>query len=206
MKIANICYEENLVNHKKLDFINYINSELSSTEHDFLLPTLFVGWEYTKKNIRKYPISILDKEILKNKYYWEFSFSEDKNKHIKGIPKFIEKVFDYRFANYKYEDIDPIFKSFKTEKEILDYVSKINCGYGYQLGNESIYMVCGFNIYGLNLKLLKYIGMDVEKIQSALKERIGKYIYDNGELYDMYQTQFPEYKILERYIPLMARI
>ena len=49
MKIANIVYEKNLVNHTKVDYINYVNGEVKYNNLDTSLPTLYVGWSFMKQ-------------------------------------------------------------------------------------------------------------------------------------------------------------
>ena len=47
LKIGNIIYKDELVNHTKVDYINYIPSQYF--DYDNTLPTLFVGWSFMKE-------------------------------------------------------------------------------------------------------------------------------------------------------------
>ena len=48
MKIANIIYEDDLVNYTKVEYINYFNESKKYEEIDKSLPTLYVGWSFMK--------------------------------------------------------------------------------------------------------------------------------------------------------------
>ena len=92
-KIGNILYAEDLVNHTKVDYINYyhITSVGLDEEVDYSIPTLFVGWNFLKNSWNntqlspKEDLSILEKKIITNLIYWEFSFNENKQQHILGV-------------------------------------------------------------------------------------------------------------------------
>ena len=49
MKVANIIYDGELVNHERVDFINYYEGETQYEAVDTSLPTLYVGWAFMKK-------------------------------------------------------------------------------------------------------------------------------------------------------------
>ena len=48
IKLANIIYEKDLVNHTKLDYVNYFNKPQNYDSIDKSLPTLYVGWSFMK--------------------------------------------------------------------------------------------------------------------------------------------------------------
>ena len=74
MKIGNIVYEIELINHINVEYINYINSPTEYKKIDNNLPTLYVGWLFMKKCNQYDPtfqnIDILTNEVIQNKLYW----------------------------------------------------------------------------------------------------------------------------------------
>ena len=44
MKIANIVFEKDLINHNHSDYVNYYNEPISYDKLNKSLPTLYVGW------------------------------------------------------------------------------------------------------------------------------------------------------------------
>lgn len=58
MKIGNIIYENNLVNHTELEYFNYYNTNKSYDEIDKNLITLYVGWDFMKNVMRILSYSI----------------------------------------------------------------------------------------------------------------------------------------------------
>src|ERR1035437_9527580 len=97
MKIANVIYEKELVNHIKSEYINYFNepveynklnelfqhenySHLMPPQSYELLPTLYVGWSFMKicnpNNEIIKNANILHKKIVSNELYWEYRSEE----------------------------------------------------------------------------------------------------------------------------------
>jgi hypothetical protein len=74
MKIANIIYEKELVNHTKVEYVNYINEKIEYEKIGNNLPTLYVGWSFMKEcNLKNEIIKnadILKKKIITNELYW----------------------------------------------------------------------------------------------------------------------------------------
>ncbi len=84
MKLGNIIYEDELINHKKSKIINYVEfKNLSNVKIDNNLPTLIVGWKLVKEILKEssLEISILEKRIVTNKLYWEHSFEDEKEEY-----------------------------------------------------------------------------------------------------------------------------
>ena len=70
MKLGNIIYEKELVNHTKVDYINYFNKPQIYHSLDKTLPTLYVGWSFMKScnefNDIIQNANILHKKIVAN--------------------------------------------------------------------------------------------------------------------------------------------
>ena len=102
MKIGNIIFENELVNHSKVEYINYINEATSYDELDKTLPTLYVGWSFMKECNPNNEIiqnaNILHKKIIQNELFWECSFKESKSSHIKGTESFVNSVPQFYFT------------------------------------------------------------------------------------------------------------
>ncbi|NJO61952.1 MAG: hypothetical protein HC836_28035 [Richelia sp. RM2_1_2] len=121
LKLGKIYYSGELVNHIKLDYIEYVNHSSDVLTKDifreFDIPTLIVGWSVVKEMIAisedldiKENITILDKKIVSKSLYWEYNFNENKHFHISGIENFVTAVPEYYFSSrYSYINIDPVF-------------------------------------------------------------------------------------------------
>jgi hypothetical protein len=210
MKIANIIYEKELINHSLVDYINYIKEPTEYEKIDKTLPTLYVGWSFMKLSNPNNPFilnhNILSKEIIKNQLYWECSFNESKTVHVGGIEKFTNNIPDMYFkARYEYINIDPINFNIKT---IGDFANKTpqTIDVIYNLKNDIIYILSGNKIYGIDLILYKYFLFNVNEIKTFLYGKTTNIIEDiDGEVYRQNYNIFPNFSHLKRYLIIIVK-
>lgn len=198
-KIGNILHTNELVNHKKVDFINYYEN-IMINEIDNDLPTLIVGWSNVKINNLE-NISILNKTIHKNQLYWEFDFEEYKQQHVDGVSEFSRLLPDYYFrSRYNYSIIDPIFYRIYTVDGIVcdilnNYIEKA------YLNNNMLYVLSNNNIYGLDLETFNFFSLPSKEIISIFENKSESFINDeNGEIFNSYFKYFKGYKFTKRYL------
>lgn len=205
MKIANVVHDSELVNHTKVQYVNYINEPKSYNEMDKTLPTLYVGWSFMKvcnpdnKIIQN--ADILNKQIINNELYWEFSFIENKPSHVKGVDNFVSIAPELYFSpKYKYVNIDPVFHNLKTIDDFINVIPKeIDVSYNYK--NEMIYLLSNNIIYGINLQFYDFFRFDVDQIiENLLIRTTVAHIDLNAETYQHFYKIFPNYTRLKRYL------
>jgi hypothetical protein len=206
MKIANIVYEKELINHTKVDFVNYINEPMKYGELDKSLPTLYVGWSFMKACNPDDEIiqnaDILKKKIISNELYWEFSFDESKASHVKGVENFIYTVPQFYFSSkYQYINLDPVFFQLRDVDDLMDVMPKqIDILYNYK--GEMIYTLSSQNkITGINLNMYNFFQFKVDEIIQRLSERTNTIHVDlSGEIYEHYYKILPNFTQLKRYL------
>lgn len=205
MKIANIVYEKELVNHVKVDYINYINGAVKYDSIDSSLPTLYVGWSFMKEcnpdNTYIQNANILHRKIITNELYWEFSFEESKQSHVNGIELFVNSVPNFYFVpKYQYINLDPVFFQLAYIEDLMDVTpKKIDKLYVYK--NEMLYIQFDNKILGINLKMYEFFKFNIDDILKFLLERTTYSYFDNeGTLYQSYYKIFPKFIYLKRYI------
>lgn len=208
MKIANIVYENELINHSKVEYVNYINNPIEYDNIDKSLPTLYVGWTFMKNCNQCNEIiqnaDILSKTIINNELYWEYSFSEIKSAHIKGVENFINLAPSYYFSSrYSYVNIDPVFKKIMNIDEIINLIpNKIDIMYIFR--NDMIYLLNGNTIWGIDLVMYNFFQFNNEEIISRLIEKSEKVYNDlDCSIYKSYYKIFPNYLQLKRYIVVL---
>ena len=206
MKLGNIIHATDLVNHEKVEYINYIQDNiLSFSELNFELPTLYVGWKYLKETNKEDLIiqnqSILEKKIVKNLLYWEYSFNENKAQHISGIKSFVKDVpFLYFSSKYNYINIDPVFFQLYDINDLLDVLPKeIDSYYNYK--GEMLYILKDNNIWGIDLNIYEYFNFDIESVLIKITNKSTSFTTDlDGSIYQEYYKKFPDFDYLKRYI------
>jgi len=205
MKIGNIIYEKELVNHTKIEYINYYNEPKVYNELDKLLPTLYVGWSFMKASNSNNPIiqnaDILKKKIITNELYWEFSFHESKPSHVKGVDTFAGLVPQFYFTpKYIYTNLDPVFFQLKDIQDLMDVCPK-QITKAYNLKNEMLYILKDNKIWGINLKMYEFFKFNIEEIKEEISIRSAHYINDmDGQMYLNQYKIFPNFELLKRYI------
>lgn len=218
MKIANIIYEKDLVNHKKVDYINYytgsvdeIISQLKNPE----LPTLYVGWGFMKKFIQLNEnlnnVNILKQQIIPNRLYWVFSFEEDKQNHVKGVEDFVYNTPQIYFTSkYEYTNIDPVFHQLSNNQDLFDVLPK-KIDRCYYLKERMLYILSDNKIYGLDMEMYRFFKFNIMGIISKLEEMtfnntLSFDIYHDvdGAMLENYYKLFPNLSLLKRYLVVLV--
>ena len=212
MKIGNIIYEKELVNHTKVDYINYFDSPQEYNSLDKTLPTLYVGWSFMKacnpKNELIQHADILKKKIISNELYWECNFEESKSSHVRGVENFVNAVPQFYFSpKYTYINLDPVFFQIVDVQGLTDVLPKKIDKY-YIFKNSMMYLLSDKKIYGLNLDMYRFFKFDIDKMMIEL-ERLtfngNSENYDcindaDGSIYEKYYKILPNFTLLKRYL------
>lgn len=205
MKLANIIYEKDLVNHTQVDYVNYFKEHLEYNKVDKSLPTLYVGWSFMKKcnpddNIVQ-NANILDKQIIANELFWECSFDESKSSHVNGVEAFIASAPQYYFSpKYNYINLDPVFFQIKDIEDLMDILPK-SLDKFFNLKNEMIYLLKNNQIWGINFKMFEFFQFNIDEMINKISERTAVQINDiSGDIYQNYYKILPDFVNLKRYL------
>jgi len=212
IKLGNIIYREDLVNHEKVEYINYIHQPVNISSHfrNYIylnsdLPTLYVGWKFLKEVNSSDPLiksqSILDKKIMSNRLFWEFSFNENKSEHVNGIESFVNDVPFYYFSSrYNYINLDPVCFLIKDISELMLLLPKEIDGY-YNYKNEMLYILKEKQIWGVDLNMYSFFQFNInEIIEKIIKRSKINHIDINADTYQKYYKIFPNFDNLKRYL------
>lgn len=205
MKIANVIYEKELVNHTKVEYVNYYCEPVEYDKLDKTLPTLYVGWSFMKacnpNNVIIQNADILKKKIVSNELYWEFNFEESKASHVKGVESFVNFAPQFYFQpKYTYINLDPVFFQIKDIQDLLDILPKeINATYDFK--HEMIYILKDNKISGIDLKMYAFFKFNIEEIKEDISVRSAVYVNDqDGQMYLNQYKIFPNFPHLKRYM------
>ena len=131
------------------------------------IPTLVIGWEYTKKMFNN--ASILDWEIDRNTY-WTYGKREKRNRYEENLERFRQmsitrfiKSVNYRYSNILIADDDEkkyIFSLLENDKDVL---------YAY-LSNDMVYLFDNIDnsVIGFSLRDIDYLGKDRKRVLSKI--------------------------------------
>jgi hypothetical protein len=168
MKLANI------VSTSKLSVSTEFNVVKTMADIIHGLPTLIVGYEYVNKHFPEFDIT---NPCLDSNIYWIFKKSENRDKHSEGLHWFVNKIYSDLTSKTDYIFVDPIQYSVKKLRKIIRKIYSIKNKIAYVYG-EMIY-IYGENLtFGIDLKLLRYMGINVLKIKAKIKEITDVFLED----------------------------
>ncbi len=195
MKFANI------VSTTQINVSDDFNVVQSMDEIIHGLPTLIIGFDLTDKLYPNYDVG--DIKVTDN-IYWTTKKTENRDKHNIELEWFKFFVYLEMVKDINYIFVDPIQYKKKSLLKILRkiYFSPNKITYEHF---DMLYVYSDNYIFGIDLKLLKYIGLNVDKI----KDKIIKL----SSVFLSYSTIFIEYKnIIEdldnqvRFLPFLYSV
>jgi hypothetical protein len=195
MKIANI------VSKTKINVSQDFNVVDSLDEIIQGIPTLIVGFEYV---CGLYPdFDVLEKKIDEN-IYWTCQRNEKRDKYEEDLEWFITKVYSDLTADISYIFVDPIHYNKKTMLKLIRKIYSTKDKITYQHG-KMIYIYGDKFIFGVDLKLLEYIGKDSEKILTKIKSNSSVFLGGYDILIE-YKNLINELDGQVRYVPYLYSI
>lgn len=195
MKIANIVSTQSV--NVSQDF-NVVNS-MDQIIHG--IPTLIVGFDYVNKH---YPdFDIMEREVEKD-LYWIFKRTEKRDDYQIGIDWFVNKIYSDLTKDISYIFVDVLQyqpKSLlKITRKIIEIENKISFIY-----NDMIYIYGENIIFGVDLKLMSFIGFDIEKLKLKISSKSSVFLGLSDILIED-KTTIEELGIQVRYIPYLYSI
>ena len=195
MKIANI------VSHNKVNVSEQFNVVESMDKIIHGLPTLIIGFDYVNKN---YPDFDIMERKLGDNLYWTVKRTEKRDKYEEDLSWFVSKVLLDLISEVNYVFVDPIQYHGKVLRKIVKKILTIPNKITYQDGQ--MYYIYGEKIiFGVDLKLLKYIGLDHIKIKDKILQNSSVFLGDSNILIE-YKNTVEELDNKVRYIPYLFSI
>lgn len=191
----------NIVSNNKINVSEDFNVVKSMDEIIHGLPTLIIGFDYVNEH---YPdFNILDREISKD-LYWTFKKTERRDKHEEDLIWFMVNSYNVLLQDISYVFIDPIQYSNKTMLKILRKLNKIKNLVSVQ-NDEMIYIYGEKIIFGVDLRLLEYMGYKKDRIKTLIKSNCVEFLEKNQILIE-YKKYVEDLDIPVKYIPYLLSI
>jgi len=158
-KVLGYIYSDNNLNTYPIGFkpINYIDNET---------PTIIIGYE----NINKlYPDFDITKFEIEKNIYWTFKKNEKRDKYDNDLTNFFFTVYKKSLDKIKYILLDPLQLD---RKELYTYLEDILSRKNFisYKENDMVYMYNEYVIYGVDLKLLKFMSFNIENVLIKIKK------------------------------------
>ena len=195
MKIANI------VSHNKVNVSEHFNVVESMDKIIHGLPTLIIGFDYVNKH---YPDFDIMERKLGDNLYWTVKRTEKRDKYEEDLSWFVNKVLKDLITDVNYVFVDPIQYHGKVIRKIIRKFYSIPNKITYQDG-QMLYVYGEKIIFGIDLKLLKYIGLNPIKIKQKILVQSSVFLGDSDILIE-YKNSVEELDDKVRYIPYLFSI
>lgn len=195
MKIANIV-STNQINVSQ-DF-NVVES-MDQIIHG--LPTLIIGFDVTDKLFPNYDVG---KTKVADNIYWTTKRTENRDKNNIEIEWFKYFVYHELIKDINYLFADPIQYRKKSLFKILRkiYTTKNKITYQH---DDMLYIYGDGFIFGVDLKLLKYIGLDVVKIKDKIIKASSVFLRDT-DIFIEYKNIIEDLENQVRFLPYLYSI
>jgi len=131
------------------------------------LPTLIIGWEFTKLIFNENKPSILEKQISDN-LYWTFTKKERRVDFEEDYKKFIEICLENINDKINYNFVNILMSKQSILKNIISKLTSSTICYIYIKNNSFIYIFDGFEITGVDFNAIDFIKIDRKKIYRIL--------------------------------------
>ena len=195
MKVANIVSNNNINVSEEFNVVQSMDEIIHG------LPTLIVGFDYVNKH---YPdFNILDIELEPN-LYWTVKKTERRDKHAEDLTWFINKVYNDLTKDIKYVFIDPLQYKPKSLWKIIRKLYSIKNSVTFVNG-DMIYIYGDKFIFGVDLKLMSYIGIKKDKIKSKIKSKSSVFLEENDILIE-YKNYIEELGYQIKFLPYLYSI
>jgi len=165
------------------------------------LPTLIVGYNLVDK---AYPdFDILDICVTEN-IYWTFKKTEKRDKFTEDLDWFITKVYNDLVKDINYVFVDPIQFRPHTIIKIIRKIYNIKNIITY-INDDMVYIYGEKLIFGVDLRLLRFIGVDTDKLINKLKQKSADFLMGKEILIE-YKKTVETLGNKARYIPYLFSI
>ena len=190
----------NIVSKSNLNIDKYFNVVQSIDDIINGLPTLIIGWDIVKTINPN--ADFIDKNLSKD-IFWTFKKTERRDIFEEDLYNFIQYTYNLLVKDIKYQFVDFIELDKNETKDVFNQIkNKKSISYFY---NNMVYIHNEKTIYGIDLKLVKYLDFDVTKTINKIKTYSTVFLSDSDiiieykDIIDMLDNQV-------KYIPYLYSI
>lgn len=196
MKIGNIVSNTILNIGEEFNIVDSLDNIIQG------IPTIIVGYDLVKEQFGdNLDFSLREVDGI----FWTFNKNEQKKYYLIDINKFIDYCFDYAIKTIKYIFVDPIQFKVTKIKKIITKIRSLNEPICYLTEKKMLYIFGDNIIFGIDLKLISYLGVDDNKIISQIKS-MTKVFLEGIEIFIEYKNYLERLDNQPKYIPFLYSI
>ena len=195
MKIANIVSTSKVEVPEEFNVVNSVNEIIDG------LPTLIIGYDIVNNLFPDF--DIINISLGENKY-WTFKRTEKRDKYEADLKWFISKVYSDLTNDISYVFVDPIQYKGKTLIKIIKKIYSLKDPIAF-LNEQMLYVYGESFIFGIDLKLLGFMGVDTDKIKTRINA-ISRVFLQESKILIEYKKNIEALDNKVRYLPYLYSI
>ena len=199
MEIANIVCLDKLNIGPEFNVVKSVDDIIYNN-----LPTLIVGYEMAIGLYGVDNINVLKRNV-NNKIFWTFRRTVERKIYEPDLEDFMRHAYKKAIEKINYVDLDVIQfkpkKLYKITKKLLQLKNLIS----YKNDNDVIYVYSDNLIFGIDLKLLNYVGINTEKVEKKIIEKSKVFLVGNEILIE-YNNHLERLNHDYKYVPFLYSI
>ncbi len=175
MFLGNIISEQPV----KQNGLFFITNNLENVNRE--IPTLVIGWDFSKRIFNGSKLSILDKKIDKN-ISWTFTKKEKRVDYEKDLKFFMKNSLLSAENRFKYQYVNALTEKYETIKKLLKKLTYGEACYIYIHRNSFVYIHYSDVIIGMDLNSTDFLKIDRKKIYKILYRNENKVFFSDDFL------------------------
>ena len=165
------------------------------------VPTLIVGYDLVNSLFPDFDITTM---YLGDNMYWTFKRTERRDQFQEDLLKFTSKIYKDLTNDISYIFVDPIQYQSKAIRKIIRKILSSNEVISYVNG-DMIYIYADKIIFGVDFKLLRYMGINTTRITDKIK-CVSTEFLSNNEILIEYKSIIESLNDKVMYVPYLYSI
>lgn len=171
-------YLGNIVSEEKYNNNILFNNISNIDEIDKSVPTLIIGWDFTKHILSGKKLNILNKKI-NNNVSWTFTKREKRIEYEKDLNFFIKNALKKAKKELKYKYINILTTNLSEIKNIIKKLTSNEVFYIYINKTSFVYLYVNNTVLGFDMNMIDFICVDRKKIYKILFSNGNKVIFSD---------------------------
>ena len=199
MEIANIVCTDKLNIGPEFNVVKSVDDIVYAN-----LPLLIIGYDKAIELYGADNVNVLKRNI-NNKVFWTFGRTVERKIYEPDLEDFMRHAYKKAVENINFIDFDVIQfnnrKLLKIAKKLLNLKDPIS----YKTDNDIIYVYGENIIFGIDLKLLDFVGVDIEKVEKKIIEKSLVFL-TGSEILIEYNNHLERLNYDYKYVPFLYSI
>lgn len=173
MNIARI-----ITKFENIDTFDFVDVTNDFSSIDDCVTTLVIGKKNAEDFFGKDKIKVLDRNITPN-ISWTYDKTERRSEFERDLKKFNDNLIKTVTKNIKYEYFNIFTEPISRIKKLINFIKNNKLEKYIYITDNHIYIYYRFNVFGISLNDISYLGINIDKVLNIIKSNKHNYIIYN---------------------------